>query len=91
MYNENLTGTDTTSPKWVLDLKSTVRPFLTYLFTLLYTYAFITKVDMERFGSLTNIMILIIVFWFGDRVLKNLGGADVLKALLTKRKENEKS
>lgn len=90
MLDNNLSGTDITSPKWLLSFKATIRPFLTYLFSGLYAFAFIADIKGDRLDSITKITIVIIFFWFGDRMLKNVG-ADKLLQMLFKRKYNEKS
>ena len=90
--NNHLTGTDKTSPKWILTVKSTVRPFLTYIFSLLYVYTFIFDPSNKNFNSLSGITITIIAFWFADRILKNVGGDKILTLLLNnKGKTDEKS
>ena len=73
-------NTDTTSPEWVLNLKASIRPVLTYVFTLLYVYIFFKKDDMPDLyiSGINNIMIVIIIFWFGERLIRNTGITDFL-------------
>ena len=80
---EPTANTDKYSPKWVLWLKSTIRPSLTYIFTALYIYVFIHRshIDPVYINGLNTIMITIIIFWYGERLLRNIGVADYLSAL----------
>ena len=73
-------NTDTNSPKWLLTLKSTIRPFLTYIFTFLYLYVFFKEKNIEPvfISGLNTIMLLIIAFWFGERLLRNTGITEFL-------------
>lgn len=75
-------NTDSYSPKWVLRIKSTVRPFLTYIFTFLYVYIVIKHdaVYDKYVSGLNTIMVTIIIFWFGERLLRNVGVVDFLKS-----------
>jgi len=73
-------STDATSNKRINDIKSSIRPVLTYLFTFLYIYVFIKRSDMETvyINGLNDIMIVIIIFWFGERLMRNTGITDFL-------------
>jgi len=73
-------STDTTSNKYISGIKSSIRPVLTYLFTFLYIYVFIKRSDMETvyINGLNDIMIVIIIFWFGERLMRNTGITDFL-------------
>ena len=81
-------NTDSYSPDWVLHVKSSIRPVLTYVFTLLYLYVFIKRSDMSDvyIGGLNTIMITIIIFWFGERLLRNTGMVDMIKNIVTPKK-----
>jgi hypothetical protein len=72
--------TNIDSPKWLLTLKATIRPFLTYIFTILYVYVFLKKDEIEAvyISGLNSIMLLIIAFWFGERLLRNTGITEFL-------------
>ena len=74
-------GTDKYSPDWILSVKSSVRPMLTYIFTILYIYVFIERehMDVVYINGLNNIMAIIIVFWFGERLMRNTGITEFLK------------
>ena len=73
-------STDATSNKRINDIKSSIRPVLTYLFTFLYIYVFIKRSGMETvyINGLNDIMIVIIIFWFGERLMRNTGITDFL-------------
>ena len=79
------TLTDSYSPNWVLKLKSTIRPILTYVFTALYLYVFIKRdhIDAVYISGLNTIMVTIIIFWFGERLIRNSGLTDFLKNYTT--------
>ena len=83
---ENI-NTDENSPNWVLKLKTTIRPILTYTFTILYVYIFIERTDMPTIyiDGMNKIMLLIIAFWFGERLLRNSGITEYLKSFNTKK------
>lgn len=68
-------------PVWIIKLKYSIRPVLTYLFTFLYIYVFFFREDMEEvyIGGLNTIMVTIIVFWFGEKLLTNVGVVDFLR------------
>jgi len=73
-------STDATSNGYINSIKSSIRPVLTYLFTFLYIYVFIKRSDMEAvyINGLNDIMIIIIIFWFGERLMRNTGITDFL-------------
>ena len=79
-------STDKTSPKWVLKLKSTIRPFITYSWHALSLWTvvmyFIGKINVGDKDIVQHVLFIetvIIVFWFGERVARNAGVADFLK------------
>ena len=79
-------STDSISPKWVLKLKSTIRPFITYSWHILSIWAvvmyFIGKihlVDKDIVEHVLYIETVIIIFWFGERLARNIGVTDFLK------------
>jgi len=84
MENNN---TDSFSPDWVMKLKSTIRPILTYTFTILYVYIFIERTNMPEIyiDGMNKIMLLIIAFWFGERLLRNTGITEYLKSFGNKK------
>jgi len=90
-------NTDKISPKWVLKVKSSIRPFITYswhIFTMcVVTFYLLGKVksyDKDIVLEVLYIEAIIIVFWFGERIARNIGIADLLKNIgYNKSKVNE--
>lgn len=79
-------NTDKLSPPWLLKVKASIRPVLTYLFTFLYIYAFIYREHLKDvyISGLNTIMVTIIIFWFGERLMRNSGITDFLKSYAPK-------
>ena len=78
--------TDKISPKWVLKIKSTIRPFITYSWHILslwtvvmYLIGKINIADKDVVQQVLFVETVIIVFWFGERVARNIGVVDFLK------------
>jgi len=86
-------NTDNYSPNWVLKLKSSIRPVLTYVFTILYVYTFFKHDDLPDIyiDKLSDIMIVIIVFWFGERLLRNTGVTDFLLNYVKKKQPEQQA
>ena len=90
-------STDKISPKWVLKIKSSIRPFITYswhIFTMcVVTFYLLGKVksyDKDIVLEVLYIEAIIIVFWFGERIARNIGIADLLRNIgQEKRSTNE--
>jgi len=85
-------STDKNSPKWVLRLKSFIRPFMTYSWHLLTLYAVvwyllgkIPVTDKDIVLQVLTVETVIIIFWFGERLARNIGIVDLLK----NKKENK--
>jgi len=73
--------TDNNDPKWINNLKSTIRPLLTYAYTFLFLYV-LWKHTSYKFAiikDVSSILMLIILFWFGERWLKNVGASEAIK------------
>ena len=87
-----MSNTDANSPKWVLSLKSTIRPILTYAFTILYIYIFIERTEMPEIyiDGMNKLMLLIVAFWFGERLLRNTGITEFLIAYGKKKTSVDK-
>lgn len=78
-------------PRWVLSLRSTVRPFLTYALAGLWMWAHIymyTQTDLgkDRIEYMTDMAdllfklnILSLGFWYGERLLTRSGLVDLFK------------
>lgn len=71
-------------PKLILYLRSSVRPIITYFITGVYGFAFLHP---ERFNEnqmliLKPALLMVLGFWFGERLLKRSG---LLEALSSKK------
>jgi len=84
-------STDKYSTPWMLKIKASIRPILTYLFTFLYIYAFIYREHLKDvyISGLNTIMVTIIIFWFGERLMRNSGITDFLKSYAPKHNNKE--
>jgi hypothetical protein len=77
-------------PKWVLGIRSTVRPFITYTLAGLWVwcnvYVFTRTLEpdkLEYMKSMTDLLfklnILSLGFWYGEKLLTRSGLADIFK------------
>ena len=62
-------------PKFILILRSSVRPILTYVLAGLFIYGFSNpdKINDGTFKMLYQLNVISLGFWYGERALKNLG------------------
>jgi|TARA_Y100001973_G_C5185594_1_gene327639 hypothetical protein len=62
-------------PKFILILRSSVRPILTYVLAGLFIYGFLNpdKINDGTFKMLYQLNVISLGFWYGERALKNLG------------------
>jgi len=90
-------STDKISPKWVLRIKSFIRPFITYswhIFTIvILTMYILNKIpvsDKDVVKDVLTIETVIIIFWFGERLARNVGVVDFIKSFKSgyNKKEN---
>jgi hypothetical protein len=78
-------SSDKISPKWVLVLKSLVRVFVTYTTHIVFLYTILNylknpdKYDISILRELGTLEIVIIFFWFGERLIRNTGFTDFIK------------
>jgi len=87
-------STDKISPKWVLRIKSFIRPFITYswhIYTIIITAMYflnkIPNTDKDVVEKILFIEIVIIVFWFGERLARNVGIVDFIKNFNISKKD----
>ncbi len=82
--------TDKHDPKWINRVKLSVRPLLTYAYIFLFIYVIWKHKDynITVIKDLGNIVLLIILFWFGERWIRNVGLSNVIKNYLSKQGEN---
>jgi len=87
-------STDKISPKWLLRIKSSIRPFMTYswhIYTIIVTAMyFLNKIPVSEKDIVKEILFIetiIIVFWFGERLARNVGIVDLIKNLNTSKKD----
>lgn len=90
-------STDNISPKWILRVKSSIRPIVTYswhIFTIVLVSAYllgkIGNTDKDVVMEVLYIELFIIVFWFGERTARNIGIVDLFKSLSKKGENNAK-
>ena len=72
--------TDKLSPKWLLRVKASIRPFITYIITVLYFYVVI---NFKKYGThivdiVYSINYIILLYWYSERILRNVGITDLL-------------
>jgi len=85
-------GKATDIPRWVLGIRSTVRPFLTYAFSGLWiglaVYVFLHSADftpaqvaqVDQWGDwLFKLVTITLIFWFGEKVVERTGLVDIFK------------
>ena len=79
--------TDKNDPVYINKLKYTIRPILTYAYTFLFFYTVINygNYDIEKIRDTASIEFLIIVFWFGERLLINTGIKDFILRLANRK------
>ena len=87
-------STDKVSPKWVLRIKSFIRPFITYswhIYTIIITAMYflnkIPNTDKDVVEKILFIETVIIVFWFGERLARNVGIVDFIKNFNISKKD----
>jgi hypothetical protein len=87
-------STDKISPKWVLKIKSFIRPFITYswhVYSIIVTFMYFLKKipvqDKDVVMEILYIELVIILFWFGERLARNIGIPDWLKKYIEKSKD----
>jgi len=87
-------STDKVSPKWVLRIKSFIRPFITYswhIYTIIITAMyFLHKIPVSEKDIVKEILFIetvIIVFWFGERLARNVGIVDFIKNFNISKKD----
>ncbi|WP_457755169.1 3TM-type holin [Thermovibrio ammonificans] len=68
-------------PRPVQYLRSSVRPIITYLTAGSYVYAFLhpEKFTPEQLSMLHGILLLVLGFWFGERLVTRTGLLDLFK------------
>ncbi len=68
-------------PKPIQYLRSSVRPVITYITTGAYIYAFLhpESFTTQQLSMLHGILLLVLGFWFGERLLSRTGVLDILK------------
>ena len=77
---------DDRDPRIIRWIKSTIRPTITYTMLYLYVQSFLHKSKYTdiQFDSINVIMVIIIVFWFGEKLIKNAGILEIIKNLYNK-------
>ena len=67
-------------PKLILYLRSSVRPVITYFITGIYGFAFLhpERFNEEQMFILKPALLMVLGFWFGERLLKRSGLLEVL-------------
>ena len=87
-------STDKISPKWILRIKSFIRPFITYswhVYTIIITAMyFLNKISVSEKDVVEKILFIetvIIIFWFGERLARNVGIVDLIKNFNTGKKD----
>jgi len=68
-------------PKPIQYLRSSVRPVITYITTGSYIYAFLhpEQFTQNQLSMLHGILLLVLGFWFGERLLSRTGVFNILK------------
>ncbi|GAB6075282.1 hypothetical protein JCM12825_01600 [Desulfurobacterium crinifex] len=68
-------------PRPVQYLRSSVRPMITYLTVSSYVYAFLhpEKFTPDQLSMLHNILLLVLGFWFGEKLITRTGLLDLFK------------
>lgn len=74
-------------PKFIQIIRSLIRPLLTVLITGAYIYGWIKpeRFTIDQMLVLKPALLIVLIFWFGDRALQKSGILDVLK----KKEENK--
>ena len=80
-------NTETYEPKWLLVLKGLIRPITTFLFVNLYIYVILKHNEFNKdvIDNLTNIVWLVLLFWYGERAVRNMG---IIEFLFNKKNVN---
>jgi len=83
--------TEVHQPRWLIVLKGMIRPFLTIMFSILYVYIFIHNENYDGIwiSSLNSVILLILGFWFGERVLRNIGITNLLSNFANYKKKDK--
>jgi len=85
MGNSPENSTDKYSSKFTLRIKAAIRPIITYswhFFTIVVLSAYflnkINNIDKDVIMKVLEIELIIILFWFGERLVRNTGITDWL-------------
>jgi len=88
--------TDKVTPKWIMILKSFTRVFITYSwhpFTMVVVFMYLTgrldHNDENVVMKILTIEMVLILFWFGERLIRNTGITDVLTKFSKKEDTNK--
>ena len=94
MEQKVVNSTDNISITLMLRIKAAIRPFITYswhIFTICVLTAYflhkIDNIDKDIIMRILDIEVIIIIFWFGERLARNIGITDWLLNYLKYRKE----
>jgi len=88
--------TDKITPKWIMVLKSFTRVFITYtwhpfviIITFMYLIGKLHTMDQEVIMKILTIETVLILFWFGERLIRNTGITDMLTKFSKKENTNK--
>jgi len=88
--------TDKVTPKWIMVLKSFTRVFVTYSwhpFTMVVIFMYLMgklkNADEAVVMKVLTIEMILILFWFGERLLRNTGVTDLLTKFNKKDTNNK--
>ncbi len=87
---DNTLVTDKSEPRFLIVLKGLIRPVLTLGFFVLFLYVILWKPDLKEkyVDMIYNSMWIIILFWFAERSLRNIGFGDFLIKLTTSKQND---